>query len=364
MSKTAILFTTYYISPIKEGVFCKEAVGDSHVLTGEKIIGLLWKRLVEDKEYQKNHLLSCIKNPESISKPPVDPRLENPVINELLAKYNINPSSDSDWTNSLLKMMLCDNFDRTRVVEISSILSTHFSTDPIISLEGKDSTWLFNNLLPGKAQSPFSIYYSENFKPGPWLVDRFSYYELKQSNKTSPSVYAIWALNPVVNYVEWIEALTQQVLLLSPDAQEVFLILHNKDIGDSTFKVIESENSIIVNDKSIKRTVAVFAHTDTIGRLLERTDVTSQQIRNLLIDKCLGREKLLSLAQDLTLGHFDSAKKDINDLKEIRTLFYKTLSPKLETIISLDNDKTKRAVLLFDMINSINQMIRDFENAE
>lgn len=368
MSKTAILFTTYYISPVKEGVFSKEAVGDSHVLTGEKIIGLLWKRLVEDKEYQKNHLLSCIKNPESISKPPVDPRLENPVIKELLAKYNIIPSSDSDWTNLLLEKMLDENESEERVCEASSILSSSVSLDPIISLENKNFPWLLENILPDKEQAPFSIYNSENFRPGQWLYDRFCYYELKQTNQADVSVYAIWALKPSVNEAEWIEALTEQVLQLSTDTQELFLVLHNKDIGDSTFKVIESANTIYIKSRELTknrrltRTVAVFAHVDEIGRLLERKGTTPQDIRNLLIDKCLGREKLLSLEQNLTLGHFESAKKDIDDLRDIKTLFYEKLSPKLEMIMKLDKKRVERAILLFNMIHSVNQMIKEFEN--
>lgn len=358
MSKTVILFTTYYITPVKEDCVFNEKSVKTHILTGQRIREVFWNMLKDDSDYLQNHLVRSISNPEEITIVPVDSRLNNPEVTRLLEKYSINPESNKDWPNAIQLKMLSDPEEAQNVLSVGEILNVVMEK-PRVSLQEKDPSWLIDNLSGD--QLPFAIYNSSSFPHGPWLRNRFSYYELASCDRPDTSIYAIWAVQPSVDQTEWIDALTEQVIELNNDVDEVFLILHNKDIGDSTFHVIESANNISSGSKNIRRTVAVFAHVDEIGRLLAKEDASATSIYKFLCDKCLGREILLSIAQKITLGDFLAASSDIDILKTIKPSFYESLSSKMKSINS-EESKDKKATLLYDMIYDVNRMIGEFDS--
>lgn len=371
MSKTVIVFTTYYITPVKEDcVFNNKAV-EKHVLTNEKIRKVFWDLLLADTDYLQNELINVVSDSEEIATFADDKRLGNSEVQRLLLKYSINPELDSDWSNTIQLKMLDDEEESSKIETIGEILNVQYSKKPVVSLSGKDSAWLMKHLKDDVPQKPFAIYNPGNYKEGPWLKNRFSYYKLLDSTRPTASggtdtkndttIWAIWALHPnSVDEQTWLQALSEQVVELNDDVEDIFLILHNKDIGDSTFYVIESAKNVKINNKELLRTVAVFAHVDDIGRLLASEDVTVADIYDYIRDKCLGRDILHSISQRITEGDLQSAKTEIDSLSTIKPQFYQCLLPQIQDII-IESDKLKKAEKVYSILYDVSSFIKEFE---
>lgn len=358
MSKTVILFTTYFITPDyfgNKGLFCRESIKESF-LSASSILNFFWERLQKDTNYINKYLPACLNNSEEIS---FDPRLNDSLIQSCLQKCGLNPKDEPDWAEKLNEYIWSEEspFYGDEVTNISDILNRGIE----VSLSGKSAQWLLENLNSSIDQGLFYIYTNSKDLKNAWLRARFSFYSLKSVNKAETSIYAMWPLSQASNQDEWIGALTDQILETDPDVETIFLILHNKDIGDSSFKVIESEKVLLLNERERKRTVAVFAHSgDDIGRLLQRNDATANDVYRIVTDKCLGRDSLLLIVNNLTHGEFNVAKMNIEKLKIIKPSFCEVLSPMIESIQTTE-DKREKATNVYKMICQVNSMLREFD---
>lgn len=358
MSKTVILFTTYYITPDylgENGLFCRESIEESF-LNASSTLKFFWERLQKDTNYINKYLPACLNNPEEIS---YDPRLNDSLIQSCLQKCGLNPKDEPDWVEKLNDYVWSDEspFSGDEATSISDILNKDIEA----SLNGKSIEWLLENLNSSPDQEIFYIYTNSKDLKNAWLRARFSYYSLTITNKAETSIYAMWPLSQASNQDEWIGVLTDQILETDPDVESIFLILHNKDIGDYSFKVIESEKELSLKGRNRKRTVAVFAHSgDDIGRLLKRKDATANDVFRIVTDKCLGRDSLLSIVNNVTHGDFNVAQMNIKKLEIIKPSFYEVLSPIIESIQTTE-DKRERATAVYKLICQVNSMLREFD---
>jgi len=357
MSKTVILFTTYFITPNKKsGLFGENAVDEQKLITGEKLQNFFWDRLKENKTYQENYLANYIKNPASI-------RVNNNSTDEdgisnLLKKHGIDVK-DPEAGKKLQRALIQEN-KPDEALGVTEELEKFYKQCSEVSLEDKDFNWLVEEINPNKAQEPFDIYI-ERPPEAPWLYNRLCYYKLKDVDRDDTSVYAIWALNSPAEQNEWIEALTDQVINLDKDVEEIILVLHNKDIGNSGFKVVESSKSLEyknVSNNKILRSVVVFAHVDEVGRMLDdNSRATAKEMYDFLASQ-IDVDMKFSLVHTLANGE-DLLEKELNELE----ITEPELREKREHLKLLMQDlkKESSAKKKYELIYEINMLINTIQ---
>jgi hypothetical protein len=212
--------------------------------------------------------------------------------------------------------------------------------------EDEHLLWICENLRDDTEQEPLYIFNGDSKKREPWLTYRFSYYELN-NNSNDVKVYAVWPLSEGLspkdddgNY-PWVDALSDQFLskkLGNDDATDLYLILHDKDIERSIFKVIIDD----IWKNKYTRHVALFQHIDAIGAFLEKaiTDCTTS------IKTFVERTVISDRKRQLICDAYDYITREqpenINNLQSVIT-----------NLIKLDGDK-------FNQLSIISSNIQNF----
>ena len=214
MSNKVVVFSTYYSKKIRD--FFRTRLQDDQTYLGKLVTSLKNKNIIDIN----------------------DKRLNDEQVKSLLEKYNIKPSKgDDSWVDKLCNKYVLDNElsndDKNRINGIISNPQAKYYSISEVELET-----LLDNINKDN-QQPFDIYNNEAIgnnekkKKENWVWNRFSYYKLKQEEPSDIAVYAVWALKKIAQQEAWIEALTEQFHNLNNDAEDIFLIIHNKDIGNS-----------------------------------------------------------------------------------------------------------------------------------
>ncbi len=277
MSKTVIVFSTRFISPLSnKGLFSKDNIKDPMPFSSDLLAKYFWDEFEHTKK--KDFLEEMVLTDKYFTRQSLEELTETKELLTCLKKYKVqinnfiqtNPdiqcsTVDFEWVSKLLNKMRGDG---SLGQEIIDSLTNNFKKFKDCLKDGK-SLWICDHLRNDKEQKPLNIDIGNTNKREPWLTHRFSYYELKSNNNNDVKIYAVWPLenkcHPTNGQYQWVEALTDQFLnVLNPNAEKLFLILHDKDIADSIFKVI-------IDDTTSKtaRHVALFQHIDAMGAFLE-----------------------------------------------------------------------------------------------
>ena len=233
-----------------------------------------------------------------------------------------------------------------------------------VSLENLDADSLLKEL--NSTQPPFDIYGSDkNDQSEPWLRHRFSYYELQQEQSSDISVYAVWALGSIAKQELWIEALTEQFKKLNSDIVDLYIVLHDKDFGKTSFSIVEPKH--VIPETKINRTVAVFAHVDEIGKhVLGKKGITAQTIYDIIkeiLEKKQKRECLFSIIQCLTcLEDANTLSDKLSLIEKIDCEYFQRLKSIIDSMNQSEKGSEERALKVYNAIYEINSMIGVLEN--
>jgi len=327
MSKTVIVFSTRYISPlIQDGLF-SEGKFKRMVFSSQKLADFFWKDIINSKDYlqlTKNYLLDQFN--DCLTKKQKD--LENTItkylnfVKEQITKHNItvtDPTKNYTWIEELYPENIESPFD-----VIDSKYQNYIKAK---SIENYDSLWICENLELKKdaKQESFNLDPAKPNIEGPWLLYRFSYYELT-NNDNNISVYAVWPLLKNANNkkTEWIEALTDQ--FLTDDTEELYLILHDEDIEKSIFKVLDDNKVEIKDDigniiQTFNRHIALFQHVDEMGDFLlnpKSSDLTG--IKDFIEDMIINARKLKLLRNAYDYIINEDKKALLTSIEELKKL--------------------------------------------
>ena len=307
MSKTVIVFSTYYNYPVlQDKLFNKNSCYPPK--EGGHLKFFFFKRLKEDKENpiwasladyfnddQKKQLndeinsaaesyieqlKSEIKNEISIVNQllPEDKRMssdniDDPSFNTWIIQ--LKKSKDSKYQN-LIDLYRCYMNNNIEDFKKNYLRETVDLTKYEISNKG--------------SQLDYDIYCSSADIPEehPWLYNRISYYKLKASND-EVSIYAVWPLsNSSAPYAkdedgtidcDWIEALKKQFFSLDKDCKTIYFCLHAKDLfGSNTQKTViyKSYGPNKVDNKNV--VVILFQHPKPIGELLSQNGKNAHDV--------------------------------------------------------------------------------------
>lgn len=270
MSKTVIVFSTRFNSPHQKNCLFNEGSSSRDIFTSQELADYFWEDIKKDKDYLKS-LLTDEYYVNQQKKDLVDflKKYQNDFI-EVIKYNNIKtPFSIEDYT--WIGDIFVEDIDFPLKNELrEKYIAFKESSDNTEFFETNNGLELCNNLRadPNAIQESFNLDPDKPSVNGPWLAYRFSYYKLDNSDN-DVSVYAVWPLlrpSPQIDgKYTWVEVLTNQFLTkFNPYAEEIYLILHDKDIEESLFKVI-------IDDKFGKATrlVALFQHVDDMGFFLE-----------------------------------------------------------------------------------------------
>lgn len=356
MSKTVIVFSTRYIHPlVKNGIFSE---GHYHrkPFKSNKLANFFWDRIeVQRKKAILNEMVFTEKyfKIEKLKELPEAIELlsclndNKEYINTYIQTHKLDISYDTDgfeWITVLLKQMRTDDSsDQT----IKESLSEKFKKYKNCLLQDDEHLlWICENLRDDIEQEPFSIFNGDSNRREPWVAYRFSYYEL-QNNTNDVKVYAVWPLSVPNskdddgNY-QWVDALSKQFLskeLGNDDATDLYLILHDKDIERSIFKVIIDDMT-----DNASRHVALFQHIDAIGAFLEKTNTDCVESIKKFVERMVISDRKRQLICD-AYDYITSPKPEKN----------KDLQSAVTNLIKLDSNR-------FKQISEISNNIQNLEN--
>ena len=360
MSKTVIVFSTYYLTPMREYLFGRESVNGPSPFDDASIKAFFWDRLRNDSYYVKNCLVRCVNDPSVFSQ---SNQYSEDDIKSFLTKNSLDPTQftiDPNDTLQLFKVLV----DQGLLDLAESFLKT-FPPNPdkniSVSLNGLSVDALLKQLT--EKQPPFDIY-QLNIKDTrePWLLYRFSYYALKGNNSDN-AVYAVWALNQNT----WISVLTNQFKKLNPDLESLYLILHDKDIGLSSFAIVEPKHQISDGGKEFRRTVVVFSHVDEIGkRILGKRGLTTKEVCRSIQEIVENKQKrgyLFSLVRCLASGSDDTEIDEF--LEKIKGIDedYHSKVKSITDSVKKDNGSKNVAENIYEALYKMNVLIGEFENS-
>ena len=315
--KTVIVFSTYYNSPIGEEYLFSKTTTTSSRFTSQKLCDYFWSGIIKDTslirtivenrsdyldddalEELKEEFEKTRKDREKSLKTFVDSR-ENE-LDVLCKKYGLIIDKENyDWVGNLIGQHTIETMGYTSPTKIETEsddevwkdLNAYYNNwtknddDIYIELlEQKNGDWVCEHLKDNSSQQWFNTFVPQGMtlstppcQNQPWLFHRFSYYRFNQVGEVpnDVSVYAVWPLtivnsNGASGKNDWVEALTDQFLMESDsEVEELYLILHEKDIEPgTTFKVYSDEKVQYKTGHDVQRYVALFQHRDKMGLFL------------------------------------------------------------------------------------------------
>lgn len=123
------------------------------------------------------------------------------------------------------------------------------------------------------------------------IENRFSLFQLRSDSEDSTrdcAVYAVWPLNVSAknNGKEWLDAISDEILKRHPDADELYLILHDRDLYKTTFRVewCGEDYETADDNKNCKRYVALFQHAngDPIMKILSQYQKPQKVVSDII----------------------------------------------------------------------------------
>lgn len=388
MSKTVIVFSTYYNSPF----------GDNHLFskispsrfTSRKLCDFLWddfkaitkygnssvgwkdvsdyltdemrNDMVQEAKRQiekNNQELSCFINSHKEFNGYKD-KAPNEIFS-CIQKLKIAAKMNSDEESK----KLLEKEDYKTLIDLVEKCRRDVNDYIIEILKETNSLKLTNSIKDKDTQKTFSFGFPSGYsidsdicKSKPWLYFRFSFYEIKDSiDNEEIYIYAVWPLDPQGakdNTDGWVEALTDQFLICNDneDADSFYLILHNKDIeSNSTFKVLKIDKI-----GSTTRFLALFQHSDWVGDLLEEK-VNLNDVKNEVEAHIYERGVLFPLLDMIKEGDGKSLKTRLGEVKDaIKDERIKEIVRLLEDDMS-DNTPNQDDMTI-ELINLLNKQIK------
>lgn len=371
MSKTVIVFSTYFITPNIEYLFQKEAVGEPNLFDSDGIKDFFRRRLTHDPNYASRYLVDCVIDPGVLSESNQQPNTysKKDDIEFFLRKRGLSPKefdiNPDDPRALFLQLIRGKHADIAKSFK-ENFIDTGNKTEVPDPLNGLSVDSLLEQLK--STQPPFDLYSLEKTnRSEPWLRHRFSYYVLKQEEGSDIAVYAIWALATPANQEEWIGVLTEQFKKLNPDLESLYLILHDKDFGLSSFTIVEPKHQISDGGKEFRRTVAVFSHVDEIGkRILGKRGLTTTEVFKSIQEIVENKQKrgyLFSLVRCLASGSDDTVIDEFLDkIKGIDEDYYSKVKSITDSV-KKDNGSKNVAENIYEALYKMNVLIGEFENS-
>lgn len=324
MSKTVIVFSTYYNSPIFEDKLFNMESSEPILMNGEKLCGFLWNRLITDK-YNGESTLKKIWNDY------LTEDAKHELNQEIIFRYN-KVKDDAKrrldeyikQNEELLKKDYTEIFDyedldylngekEEKYPELADIFYGYKDPDRnaivIEALKEKRGAWISKYLRKEGQQDLYDIKLPQGvIESSPELADkpllsyRYTYYRLKDSNK-DVKVYAIWPLGSPASDAgkNWIDALTEQ---FGKDTDRLYLILHDKDIKDKAFEIFLCDHY-----ENTERFVVLYQHTTKhIGNFISRYHPV-KEIEGYLDDHIRNYHYLGETSRFLEFLDFDNLRK-------------------------------------------------------
>ena len=373
MSKIVIVFSTYYNSPVSEEyLFSKETTTPGR-FSSKQLCDYFWKQvdLKTIAEHRSDYLSKMaltelqtkIKELKEVRKTELKDYLnKNKDAIDNYLKKNANTlalsTDDFDWIaelsfidpnaeNNVIIHGLIDKYDEFNKNDTETcidVIKNHF-----------DGVWLSKNLKDTGSQTPLDTVLASGVTFGenrPWLHYRFSYYKFNklEGEPDDVSVYAVWPLqNPSPDdngKKSWIEALTDQFLSLeeNADVEVLYLILHDKDIESTPFKIFLVDEVMNKQSQKVSRYVALFQHTDEIGKFLGSRK---------LDDKVKSLEDIKQIvSKQVSIDHF---AKQIAEKVNIGAMDDPSVTVSIDVQQQKKNDD--------DFLKKIAELDEDFRNA-
>lgn len=362
MSKTVIVFSTYFITPNREFAFNKDSVLTPSLFTCERIKNFFWDRLKSNSFYLNNYLKKGLNDwsrfdteTKAYSKEQIECFLKERGVD--ISSFEIDPMNTKALIIALMKGGVSAEIVQAFKEQFPQIQEINTS----VSLEGVTLEELLQNLK--STQPPFDICnINKDDEREPWLRHRFSYYELRKE-ESDIAIYAVWALGSPAKKEDWIEALSEQFFQLNMDVENLYLILHDKDFGMKSFSVIEPR--VLVGNKYY-RTVAVFAHVDEVGRrVVGKQGISEQEIYQQIInivEKEQMRSFLISLAQCLVNGAEEQKLKTLFDDNNIDNAIKIRVNPVIESVNKARQDEQSFATSVYNAIYEVNSLMGALDN--
>lgn len=316
MSKIVVVFSTYYIH--RDNIGLPEDLFSSIKpipFNKNKICNFLWNRILDDRNAIESAYDSLtdewrekIDNESKKKKVDAINEIKKEIINrkdsfqDLIKRLNLEKiavsNEDFKWLRRLLMMImkpdlssLVDGNDKMIIEDLVNRVKV--IEDPDSTVFKKESLKEYNKL--GQLKNCFrmvgnktsfnisqeKIRDRDDYDSEPWFYNRMSYYKLEGEDVPSDiAVYAVWSLDlcsAIFNkegYLEksdWVDALVDQFRSLNSDIEELYLILHDKDlfsVGTSA-KVVDNKTLPKEDNKVFQMTIAIFQHSDSTGTLLK-----------------------------------------------------------------------------------------------
>lgn len=389
MSKTVIVFSTYYNSPFGDDYLfsgispqrftsqklCDYLWDDFKAITGSGNSSVGWNdvygyftdevRDVVEQEVQKRmektqKELGCFINSHNEFNSYKDK--DSNVIFSCIQKIRIAAKKNNDEESK--KLLERDEYKK--LIELLEKCRRDKKDYIIEVLKETDSLKLTNSIKGKNHQKTFSFGFPSGYgidsdicKEIPWFYYRFSFYEIKASKENEEfCVYAVWPLDPQGakdNTNGWMEALTDQFLTCNDnkDAENLYLVLHNKDIElNSTYKVLKIDKI-----GNTTRFLALFQHNDWVGDLLKEKKSLSN-VKKDVEAHIYVRGVLFPLADMIKKGDVKSLKSKLNDVNiknAIKNERIKEIVPLLEDDMS--NNTANQDDMTIELINLLNKEI-------
>ena len=368
MSKTVIVFSTRFITPHAEDCLFSKANSKRKTFSSKQIVDFFWNDIKNDNKYVQL-VKDYLKEDDTLNELVRYIESNKTQLEDLISKYGLSIAvspNDFGWIEELLSNVNEPLEDLTR-----KYYAFNKGSDSIINESGK---WIADHIKDDSSQQPFNIDDEASDVEGPWLLYRFSYYELN-SNTDDVKVYAVWPLAKNKKSLQkdgehlWVDALTDQFLThLNPTADKLYLILHDDDIEKSIFKVLEYKK-----DGNLTRYIALFQHVDAMGAFLNnprnnKPEIVKENVERMVKDA--HKRKLLRDACDyITCTESDKSDHLLITAKELHELDndkFRLIHEIAEKIKGCEDTATEQYIdcLKLELISQLNQQFINYMNFE
>lgn len=382
MSKNVIVFSTYFNCPFqKDSLFNLES-STSLPMTDKELCDFLWDDIKENpnaksvldelplylNDESKNEIEEEARQREGNVCKELGEFVNNnkEVLDNVLEKYNVIRDDNYNWIKMLDLLMTAkkDEMKGSQVfIDLFAKGEKYKGNHKLEILKKKDSRWIARNLLNEGEQKKYNIYLQEGTTAdhAPWIHHRFSYYRLNDFSD-EVVVYAIWPIElsyPIIDKKNvWIDNLSKQFLSLNNDVENLYFVLHDKDIKTN---VISGTIDYPQLDNKAVRTVALFQHTGEFGQFLKDKDKTSVDVLKFVTLKLTTRGQVIELYEQTIKG-------DLSTMKVIKDKLPDDKFKNIKDIISrLDENSLqegKQDMEYYRLIAVLNDEIRKIELGE
>lgn len=360
MSKIVVVFSTYYIHRDNIG-FPEDLFSSIEPIPfdNNKICNFLWNRILDDRNAIESAYDSLtdewrdkIDNESKKKKVEAINEIKKEIINrkdsfqDLIKRLNLEKIAVSDedfkWLRRLLMMImnpdlssLVDGNDKMIIEDLVNRVKV--IEDPDSTVFKKESLKEYNKLgqlnncfrMVGNKTS-FNISQEKirergDYDSEPWFYNRMSYYKLEGEDVPPDiAIYAVWSLDLCSATFknecfesDWVDALVDQFRSLNLDIEELYLILHDKDLfsANTPAKVVDNKTLPKEDNKVFQMTIAIFQHSDSTGTLLKGKH-SAEEVLNHVRNNFSLMDILYDISDSMAIGSNPNIIK--NKIKELK----------------------------------------------